>query len=230
MPQQASLFPRRSAPSKAPPRAPRSAGSANVRAVIAALGSLWLALAVPACGRHRSPRQMPAGMVQEEKQKRIRVETAYRTTGGTPIAPVVIGDDPSPVAQAASPSDQPVRQAATLNGHPNGLSRETVNRSIQAAMGSIASCFSSASQDPMVAVSFEAEPSGRPSLVRVAGAPPDAERCIRNIVQDLRFPSFEGNGVQIDLPLSFHRVGQPAQAAQPTAQQQPSNAPLFLQP
>ena len=96
-------------------------------------------------------------------------------------------------------------------------------------MGSLAACFSSLTQDPMVSVSFEADPSGRPSLVRVGGAPPDAERCIRNVVQNIRFPSFEGKGVQVDLPLSFHRIGHPSQSGSP-AGQQPSGPPLFLDP
>jgi hypothetical protein len=83
----------------------------------------------------------------------------------------------------------------------------------------------------MVSVSFEADPSGRPSLVRVGGAPPDAERCIRNVVQNIRFPSFDGKGVQVDLPLSFHRVARPEQQGSPSAAQQPPpGAPLFLQP
>jgi hypothetical protein len=82
----------------------------------------------------------------------------------------------------------------------------------------------------MVSVSFEADPSGKPSLVRVGGAPQDAERCIRNVVQDIRFPSFEGKGVQVDLPLSFHRVAHPNQAPSPAAGQQPAAAPLFLEP
>jgi hypothetical protein len=97
-------------------------------------------------------------------------------------------------------------------------------------MGAFAACFSALTQDPMVSVSFEADPSGRPSLVRVGGAPPDAEHCIRDVVQGLRFPSFEGKGVPVDLPLSFHRVARPTQAASPAAAQPPGAAPLFLQP
>ena len=122
----------------------------------------------------------------------------------------------------------------TLNGDPNGITRETLNRSIQGAMGALASCFTNITQDPMVAVSFEADPSGRPSLVRVNGAPPDAERCIRNVVQDMRFPSFEGKGVQIDLPLSFHRYGaSPGAAGEPVGraeQAQAAGPPPFIEP
>jgi hypothetical protein len=97
-------------------------------------------------------------------------------------------------------------------------------------MGSLAACFASLTQDPMVAVSFEADPSGRPSLLRVNGAPPDAEHCIRNVIQGLRFPAFQGKGVHVDLPLSFHRVGRPAQAPGAPGDDQTGAPPLFLQP
>ncbi len=85
----------------------------------------------------------------------------------------------------------------------------------------------------MVAVSFEADPAGRASLVRVNGAAPDAERCVRNIVQGMRFPRFEGNGVHVDLPLTFHQVGrsQPAAAAPPSGESTaPSGPPLYIEP
>ena len=151
-----------------------------------------------------------------------------RTEQGQAIAPTVIEDDPAP-SVAPGASGQPASRAS-LNGDPNGITRESLNRVIQGAMGSLAACFSNITQDPMVAVSFEADPSGRPSLVRVNGAPPDAEHCIRNVVQGIRFPSFEGKGVQVDLPLSFHRA---ARAPQPSGEQQAQGVatpPLFLEP
>ena len=143
---------------------------------------------------------------------------------------MVIADDPAPAAAAPSAVPGQAASGATLNGDANGITRESLNRAIQGAMGSLAACFTSITQDPMVAVSFEADPSGRPSLVRVNGAPPDAEHCIRNVVQGIRFPSFQGKGVQVDLPLSFHR-SRPQQVANPSEQQgQPAAPPLFLEP
>lgn len=154
----------------------------------------------------------------------------FRSKPGESIAPVVVADDPAPAAPAPQAFPAGGKGPATLNGDPAGLTREALNQSIQGAMGSLASCFSSMTQDPMVAVSFEADPSGRPSLLRVNGAPPDAERCIRNIVQGIRFPAFEGKGVQVDLPLSFHRVGRPAQPAAPAQPAEQQGAPLYIQP
>ncbi len=184
---------------------------------------------VAACNRHSSlpplptlpPVSTPAPAVEKGS-------VVFRSEPGTPIAPSVIPDE-SPPATPTPTSEKGPAQKATLNGDPNGMTRDVLNRSIQAAMGALAACFSSMTEDPMVAVSFEADPSGRPSLVRISGAPPDAEHCVRNVVQNIRFPSFEGKGVQVDLPLSFHRVttSRPQANSQPT---QPTGPSLFLQP
>jgi len=156
---------------------------------------------------------------------------AYRAEPGTPIAPSAIPDDPPPAALAAlsASSEKAAVQRATLNGDPNGITRESLNRSVQGAMGALAGCFASTTQDPTIAVSFEADPSGKPSLVRISGAPPDAEHCVREVVQNIRFPAFDGKAVPVDLPLSFHRVARPEQANQPE-QAAPAGPSLFLQP
>jgi len=145
--------------------------------------------------------------------------------------PQNVGDDPGPepavaVTHTASPAG-----STTLNGNPNGLSRDVLNSAIQGTMGSLASCFSPSAENPMVSVSFEADPSGRPSLVRVNGAPPDAERCVRNLIQGMRFARFEGNGVHVDLPLTFHQVGRTQAAPAPAGEApRPSGPPLYIDP
>lgn len=198
-----------------------------------ARGAVLLALVLCSladCKESSAPARLRrASTLPESGSRKIPKDLRYRNESGSPIAPVVVPDDPpptqvQPVAATAGGS------RATLNGDPNGITRDTLNRSIQGAMGAFASCFSALTQDPMVSVSFEADPSGKPSLVRVGGAPADAERCIRNVVQGIRFPSFEGKGVQVDLPLSFHRVAHPTQAGSPASGQQPGAAPLFLEP
>jgi hypothetical protein len=140
--------------------------------------------------------------------------------------------DPEPAAAVARPAAS--GGSGTLNGNPNGLTREALNSAIQGTMGSLVTCFSPSAQNPMVAVSFEADPAGRASLVRVNGAPPDAERCVRNIVQGMRFPRFEGNGVHVDLPLTFHQVGRNQPVAVPPSPsgeaKGPSGPPLYIEP
>jgi hypothetical protein len=134
------------------------------------------------------------------------------------------------LAVAAAPTGVPAG-TGSLNGHPNGLTREALNVAVQGTMGQLASCFSPSAQNPMVAVSFEADPAGRPSLVRINGAPPDAERCVRNIINGMRFPRFEGNGVHIDLPLTFHQVGRGEQQGSPTESNKPlGGPPLMIEP
>jgi hypothetical protein len=156
-----------------------------------------------------------------------------RKTSGDP-APTISLDDPNS-RPVAPPSAAPAAQGAgagagTLNGHPNGLRREAVNTAIQGAMGTIVSCFSPSIENPMVSVSFEADPSGRASLVRVDGAHGDSERCIRQALEKLRLPKFEGDGVRVALPLSFHQ--DPVEQTVPAAAGTPTGArtPLFLNP
>jgi hypothetical protein len=196
--------------------------------------ALIMAMSTGACSRGHSAKLLPPAMTPHKRVAKTETDKSYyRTQGGTPIAPVIIEDDSVaalPTVQAPASGGGPQGPRPTLNGDPNGLTRETLNVAIQGAMGSIASCFSSLTQDPMVAVSFEADPSGRPSLVRVSGAPTDAEHCIRNIIQGVRFPPFQGKGVQVDLPLSFHRVAQSQPSGNATGQQPAPGPSLFLEP
>jgi len=182
------------------------------------------------CGRKSAPPPLPQVPKFGSAPTGQLREVEYRKFGGQAIAPVVLRDDPAPAAVAAPSGPAGPGQPATLNGDPNGITQSALNHTVQGAMGALASCFSSLTHDPMVAVSFEADPSGRPSLLRVNGAPPDAEHCIRNVIQGLRFPAFQGKGVQVDLPLSFHRVGQAAQAPSAPTPGEDQTAPLFLQP
>jgi len=199
----------------------------STMAVIALVG----VLGATACKRQSYlPPLAPLQQVSAPAPRPLPRAVAYRAESGTPIAPSIIPDDPSPTALAApsASSGKPAVPTPSLNGDPNGITRDTLNRSVQGAMGALANCFASMTQDPMVAVSFEADPSGKPSLVRVSGAPPDAEHCVREVVQNIRFPAFDGKGVQVDLPLSFHRVVRQEQTNQPA--QAPTGPSLFLQP
>jgi hypothetical protein len=196
------------------------------------IGVAAVLIACTGCNSTPTLPQLPTAAKPPRPREEIsQAGLQYRQTSGEAIAPVVLQDDPAPsVAPPAGSGQQ--GGGGSLNGHPNGITRETLNRSIQGAMGALAACFTNITQDPMVAVAFEADPSGRPSLVRLSGAPPEAEKCIRSVVQGMRFPAFEGKSVQVDLPLSFHRAAQPAQPANRGGEQQgQGNAPpLFLEP
>jgi hypothetical protein len=179
--------------------------------------------------RKGTPPPLPRGVVPQESGTTRSSATPRRLQAFSVGAPgaesAQLGPEPVAAVKPAASGG-----SGTLNGHPNGLSRETLNSAIQGTMGLLATCFSPSAENPMVALSFEADPAGRASLVRVSGAPPDAERCVRNVVQNMRFPRFEGNGVRVDLPLTFHQVGR-SQPSVPSGESKgPSEAPLFIQP
>jgi hypothetical protein len=199
------------------------------------LPGLLFLVAFPACGKSKGPppvpviQPMPMGAPTEIQE----AVPGIRIQGGTPIAPVVLGDDspaPAPAAISASPANARGPQGGSLNGDPRGLTRDSLNRSMAPVVGRIASCFSPGMGNPMVSLSFDAEPNGRTSLLRVKGAPPDSEYCIRKIMQDIKFPAFEGKAVPIDLPLSFHQVGKATSGGGPAGPSPAQPAPLFMDP
>jgi hypothetical protein len=156
----------------------------------------------------------------------------FRQMAGEPLVPEEPAENPPPSPAQAGPSEP--RVADTLNGDPNGIRRDTLNRSVQAAMRSFSNCFTGAVYAPSVGVSFQAEPTGKASQTLITGAPPEVEHCIRGVVDNMRFPSFEGRAVQVDLPLTFQRTGAPApppSGAAPSQAANPSGGPpLFMEP
>jgi hypothetical protein len=178
-----------------------------------------------------TPPPLPQGKAPASEFAAVRREAPRGLPGFGLAAPQNQDPEPDPAPVAAANPGAASAGPGTLNGNPNGLSREVLNSTIQGTMGSLATCFSPSAENPMVSVSFEADPSGRASLVRVSGAPPDAERCVRMIVQNMKLPRFEGNGVHVDLPLTFHQVGR-GQAAAPSGESKgpPSGPPLYIEP
>lgn len=201
------------------------------RAAVARQVAFGLALLLPAAGceflgigKGKPPPLPMAPQAANDWQPQQKVqENRLPSFGlGAPVeAPAE--SDPGP-AVAVAPTGVPAG-TGTLNGHPNGLTREALNMAVQGTMGRLATCFSPSAQNPMVSVSFEADPAGRPSLVRINGAPPDADRCMRNIIQGMRLPRFEGNGVHVDLPLTFHQVGRAEQPSGPAKMPGPAGGP-----
>jgi|GEM_PF-5871607 len=96
--------------------------------------------------------------------------------------------------------------SASLNGDPGGLNREQLQIALQASLPRLSGCFSNASDTSMV-ISFDADPSGQVRGVRVRGAV-DAEPCVRETIESIRFPRFSGNPVAIDYPINISRTTQ----------------------
>jgi hypothetical protein len=125
---------------------------------------------------------------------------------------------------------------ATLNGDPNGLKQEDLQRALDGAVGSLASCFK-AGGPSNVGLSFDADPSGRPSGIKVSGASPETERCISNTLSGVRLPRFSGNAVPVQFPLSVHAPAPVAGATAPSstgaaapATAAPAAPPIFVKP
>jgi len=199
------------------------------------LPGLLFLMAFPACGKSKGPPPVP--VIQPVPMQGPTAEKeavpGLRTQGGTPIAPTVVGDDSpafAPTAASAPSAAAQSTQGGSLNGDPRGLTRDSLNRSMAPIVGKIAACFSPGMGNPMVSLSFEAEPSGRTSMLRVKGAPADSEYCIRKIMQETKLPAFEGKAVPIDLPLSFHQVGKEPAAGASAGPNQAQSTPLFMDP
>jgi len=99
-----------------------------------------------------------------------------------------------------------VGSTTSLNGDPGGLNREQLQIALQAVMPQLTGCFANVTNGNVV-VSFDADPGGTVRGVRVRGAA-DAETCVRDAVETIRFPRFSGNPVAIDYPISISRTTQ----------------------
>src|SRR2546429_4920841 len=82
-----------------------------------------------------------------------------------------------PPAPAALPPDAAPTVIDTLNGDPKGLKREDINNALREALPTLAACFQGAGP-PSIGLSFDAEPEGRATNIKVSGASPEGERCV----------------------------------------------------
>jgi len=119
----------------------------------------------------------------------------------------------TPPPPAALPPDAaPTVIVDTLNGDPKGLKREDINNALQQALPTLANCFQGAGA-PSVGLSFDAEPGGRASNIKVSGASPEGERCVSAALAQTKLPAFEGKSVPISFPISVYRPPVPTPAA-----------------
>jgi hypothetical protein len=117
------------------------------------------------------------------------------------------------VGAALPPDAAPTVIVDTLNGDPKGLKREDINNALQQALPTLAGCFQGAGP-PSIGLSFDAEPEGRASNVKVSGASPEGERCVVASLGRVKLPVFEGKAVPVSFPISVFR---PAALPTPTA-------------
>jgi hypothetical protein len=188
----------------------------------------WVLL--PACERAKpgGVSQAPANVTSKPKNV-VPEGLPYRAHGGLPLGPSLLTDAPAPVVRPAVPPPSAVTAPVdSLNGDPRGLTRGDLNRVMSDAVKQMSSCFTAGTPNPKINLSFEAEPSGRTSLLRVKGAPSNAEPCIRNIIQEMRLPSFEGKAVPVEMPLVFQAVEY--KRVNPDNKAQAPAPSLFVQP
>ncbi len=154
--------------------------------------------------------------------------------GGSVAGEAAPASPPAPAAPAP-----PVAPADTLNGDPKGPKREELSRALDGALPGLARCFDGGGGAGSVGLAFDVEPSGRAAGIKVTGASPTAERCVREAVAAVRLPTFEGKPVPIQFPLTVHRSAgaAPAAGSSPAAAPSGSGAaaaagspPVFVQP
>jgi len=190
----------------------------------------FVALAcVIACSASKGPPPLPKRLAVTAPESTSPPQPiAFRTSGGTPYR---ARGDRRRSAPAVVPSAQEHLNVpgSTLNGDPKGLSREVLNRALQGAVASVASCFSSSSQAPMVAISFEADPSGRPQPSAGDRRSVGCRALHSQRHSGCSLPKLRGKGVQVDFPVTFHRVARAAQSGSPSGKSRPQ-APLRVVP
>ncbi len=132
---------------------------------------------------------------------------------------------------AKLPARPDAAPAGTLNGDPNGLKREALQQVLDAAMPSFAACFDGSQGSLTVSLSFDADPSGRASNLRVQGGGAGPERCVSGVAAGLALPTFSGDPVPVHFPLSIRgSTSTPAPAAAKAEPPPARPAPVFVNP
>jgi hypothetical protein len=125
--------------------------------------------------------------------------------------PSIARTEPTRRAWPVSPSSAPLPPDAappvvidTLNGDPKGLKREDINNALQQALPTLAGCFQGSGGPPSIGLTFDAEPDGRASNIKVSGATPVAERCVSASLARVKLPVFEGKSVPVSFPITVY--------------------------
>jgi hypothetical protein len=128
-----------------------------------------------------------------------------------PLPPIAHSSEPTrrpwpttPAAVTQPPDAAPAVIVDTLNGDPKGLKREDINNALQQALPTLAACFQGAGP-PSIGLSFDAEPDGKATNIKVSGASPEGERCVSATLGRTKLPVFEGKSVPVSFPISIYR-------------------------
>jgi hypothetical protein len=148
------------------------------------------------------------------------------------------GFDP-PAPPARKPPPAAVVDPNSLNGDPNGLKRDDLQKALDGAMPRFTACFDATPGSVNVSLSFDADPEGKAANVKVSGGGASADKCVATVVNGLRLPAFSGKAVPVHFPITIQRtVSKPSTTAASggPAQQMPRGripggpAMLFVQP
>jgi len=142
---------------------------------------------------------------------------AQQARPASPPPPIWPQDEPPPAEDrvVSFPVVDARPRRDTLNGDPDGLTREDLDQAMKGVVPIVSNCFQAASAGQTVTLTFDVDPSGSVANAKVVGAPPGADSCAIAAVASIRVPEFKGKAVPVTLPVSVHRPGPAAPPAQP---------------
>lgn len=195
------------------------------RAGLAAGLTLSLGLSA-ACTKVVEPPVLEPGPPVVELEKKRKFPPPPPAWPSRPAAPAA----PPPAPKPAEPAVE------TLNGDPEGLKREDLQNTLDAAMDRFTGCVD-AQGTTKVALSFDADPAGGAQNVKVSGGGAAAEKCVAGVVARLALPKFGGKPVPVHFPITVQRTitQQPATARAPDDGQRAAGGPggqptIFVKP
>jgi len=108
------------------------------------------------------------------------------------------------------PKSPALPDGGTANGDPHGPRPAAMDAVVKAALPSVQACFDALDSAPGVElvaqVSYRVTQTGRTAAVDVTGSlPGETLKCIRLVIEGLKFPAFEGPPVSGNFPFKYHR-------------------------
>jgi hypothetical protein len=140
----------------------------------------------------------------------------------------------APAPAAAPVARETAAPVDTLNGDPNGLKREDLQAALDGAMTRFSGCVD-APGTTQLALSFDADPEGKATNIKVSGGGGNAEGCVSQVAGSLPLPKFTGKAVPVHFPITVQRTvtqQAPAAAAEASARRSAASAPppVFVKP